>query len=122
MDFEELKKKLKHDFTYHELHELIERCEKAEAKLAGMEKQEPIGYMVRGNFFHSLLAAEKSADHVTANHENVDVIPVYALPVPQQSTINMPAPDDGWHSYTPEQITKAIEAHGYKVVFASTNN
>jgi len=94
MDLEELKKKyqefkMQGEAAYHkigcEVLYLIERCEKAEAKLAEMEKQEPVGYMVRGNFFHSLLTAEKSAGHVTANHENVDVVPVYALPVPQQS-------------------------------------
>lgn len=62
------------------------------AKLAEIEAQEPCGYMVRGNFFHSKVVAEESCFHITSYHENSEVEPVYAKPKPPQPIANNSEP------------------------------
>lgn len=84
--------------------DLIARCESAEkdceswgilCKQAGIERdaamselkelreQKPYGYLVRGNFFHQKDYAQRSADYITANYENIEPVPVYIEPVAQ---------------------------------------
>lgn len=68
----------------------LEILRKENLKLKGAideaNAQEPAGYMVRGSFFYSKVEAEKSADHLTANYENTDVINVYVDPIPAQQS------------------------------------
>ncbi len=75
--------------------ELIDVCEQLRAQNARLQSiideanaQEPVGYMVRGSFFYSKVEAEKSADHLTANYENTDVINVYVDPIPAQQSVD----------------------------------
>lgn len=75
--------------------ELIERCEKAEAKLSEMEKQEPVGYAVEV-YYQSMIDPSNCGegleiysvedfDKTDRSKDDENVFPVYALPVPQQS-------------------------------------
>jgi len=57
--------------------------ERAEFQLKELREQKPYGYLVRGNFFHQKDYAQRSADYITANYENMEPVPVYIEPVAQ---------------------------------------
>lgn len=83
------------DLCHYGRGELIDLCEQLRAQNARLQSiideanaQEPVGYMVRGSFFYSKVQAEKSADHLTANYENTDVINVYVDPIPAQQSVD----------------------------------
>jgi len=62
--------------------ELIERCEKAEAKLAEMEKQEPIAWLSKCKT-NGLVEITEPNQKATNPEHWTDAFPVHRLPVPQ---------------------------------------